>query len=211
MHIRCIIAPVSTDLPPWLEGQIPSTWTGEGNVWAGRGTDGSVTVHWSLGRPDGRRGELRVWFDPEVGHRVSAVHLSLPDGLTPSGLGRFPWARWLTVADAARHFMDSDVPLDPRIIETPESMAFANAVESARAGKRPPRGSSSSRPGRRGHPDSHYQEIARRYLALRQRGFRNPTARLAEEDRVSRSTAAGWVGGARKRGYLPPGRPGRAG
>ena len=203
---------MASDLPPGLENQTPSTWMGEGNIWTGLGSDGSAMVRWSLGRPDGQRGELQVWFDPEAGHRVSAVRISLPDGLTPTGLGLFPWARWLTIADAARHLASSGLRIDSsEFIGSSELADLERAVNSARDGKRPPRGSSSSRPGRRGHPDSHYQKIARRYLALRQKGIPNPTATIAGEDCVSTSTAAGWVRGARQRGYLPPGRPGRAG
>jgi hypothetical protein len=203
---------VSFDPNSIPENFVPSTWQGEGNYWTGLGQDGSVVVNWSLGRPDGRRGELQVWFEADSNQQVSAVRVSLPDGLTPSGLGRFPWARMMAIADSAHVLLTPNPHLGSlRFFDYPESLRLSDAVEAAREGKRPPRGSRGSRPGRRGHPDSFYQGIATEYLAMRQKGVTNPTAALGEKRHVSRSTAAGWVGRARQRGYLPPGRPGRAG
>ena len=194
-------------------GLVPSTWKGEGNVSTNPGADGnSVHVQWSLGREDGRRGELQVWFDPAEHHRVSAVRLSLPDGLTPTDLQRFPWARWLAVADASRGLWNSGLRLDdPAFFGKAEPKALNSAVSAAREGRRPPRGLSATRPGRRGHPDKHYQDVALRYMSLRKEGITNPTAMLATEYVVSRSTAAGWVSEARRRGHLAPARRGRPG
>ncbi|HKH88625.1 MAG TPA: hypothetical protein VKA05_07365 [Acidimicrobiales bacterium] len=193
-------------LPDLPEGVVPSTWKGTGNVWVHPNhEDNSVDVLWSLGREDGRRGELRVWYEGAPGEQVATVRLTLPDGLRPSTLSRFPWARWLAVADSAARYFDQPDP------EAPESDHLTDVVEAARDGRRPPRAEGGGRPGRRGYPDGHYVEIATRYAELRMAGVRNPTATIAEERCVNRNTVAGWLRGARRRGFLPPARPGKAG
>ena len=188
------------------EGFVPKTWRGEGNVWTNPVPDGSVQVAWSLGREDGRRGELQVWFDPD--RRVSALRLHLPDGLTPSTLQRFPWRRWLSVADSAgqlfsREMSDSEAEDEVRHLE--------RSVDAVRAGTRAPRRSRGGRPGRGGYPDSHYRHVADRYLTLFAQGRKNPTAIIAMEEHASRPAAASWVATARKKGFLPKARRGRAG
>lgn len=62
----------------------------------------------------------------------------------------------------------------------------------------------------RGRPGEFYQAIAARYrdLAL---VSRRPAIEIAEIDGVPVSTAYRWIREARRRGYLPPGRPGKAG
>jgi hypothetical protein len=196
-----------TSDPP--EGFVPSTWKGEGNVWVHPNhEDNSVDVLWSLGREDGRRGQLRVWYEGGPGGQVATVRLSLPDGLQPSTLSRFAWARWLAVADSAARMFSSPDLLDEG---SPKSRRLTDAVEAARDGRRPPRGEEGGRPGRRGHPDGHYADVAKRYAELAGRGVRNPTATIAEEESVNRNTVAGWLRGARQRGYLPKARPGKAG
>lgn len=67
------------------------------------------------------------------------------------------------------------------------------------------------KPGRRGHPDSFYAEVAARYAVLVAEGANNPTARIASERVVSRATVSDWLAGARRRGMLPPARRGVAG
>lgn len=64
--------------------------------------------------------------------------------------------------------------------------------------------------GQRGRPDSFYRDIAHAYLQLAQSTAR-PAAELAEVGGVPVTTAHRWVKEARRRGFLPPGRPGRAG
>lgn len=69
---------------------------------------------------------------------------------------------------------------------------------------RPPDGT------RRRHPDAFYQQVAAAYLGLAQMSSR-PAAELAEANGVPPSTAHRWIKEARHRGFLPPGRPGKAG
>jgi hypothetical protein len=130
------------------------------------------------------------------------IELPIPqDATAPAYLKRFPWAGWLTVADAAA-----------RRGLTPQ---LTRAVTAARGNRRPPRHArqilGGKRPGRGGHPDSHYRQVAKRYQELHGQGRLDPTASLAVEYDTSRNTVAGWVRKARDRGYLPPARKGRAG
>jgi len=155
--------------------------------------------------PDGQaKGEFQVGLDPESG-RATWVALKYPDGLTPTDLQRFPWSMFIAIADTAERGL-RDHPLSESADEL-SRMTWAQ-LGGRRVRKR---AKSPRRPGRRGHPDSHYQEVARRYVELRQQGLRNPTLTIAKEWPASRDTVAGWVRGARERGFLPPARPGRAG
>jgi hypothetical protein len=65
-------------------------------------------------------------------------------------------------------------------------------------------------PAGRGRPDRFYRDIADAYLDLAQRSTR-PASELAEAHGVPVTTAHRWVKEARRRGFLPPGRPGKAG
>ncbi|WP_412538456.1 hypothetical protein R8Z50_21690 [Longispora sp. K20-0274] len=62
--------------------------------------------------------------------------------------------------------------------------------------------------GRR--PDEFYRDVARAYRDLAQSSHR-PAAELATANGVPATTAHRWVKEARRRGFLPPGRPGKAG
>ncbi len=168
------------------------------------GPDGSRIIHWSLGRPDGRRARLQVWFANGESGQAECVQLYHPDGLTPSILQRFAWARWLAVADAsARMVLTSDLE---------EVERYSRSWDAAMTAKRPPRVTAMrAKPGRKGHPDSFYQESARKYQEYCVSSPANPTQKIAEEYGFSRSTAAGWVRRARQKEFLVPGRKGRPG
>jgi hypothetical protein len=124
------------------------------------------------------------------------------EGIVPTRLQRFAWARWLTVADAAarrhlaagsrRPFVAGREPLK-------------KAVDIAMGATQPPR-----RKGPVPRPDSFYAEIASRYLELRADGEKAPTQRLAGERGYNRSTMAGLIREARKRELLPPAARGKA-
>jgi transposase-like protein len=66
------------------------------------------------------------------------------------------------------------------------------------------------RRGRRGLPDRFFEAIASEYRRHLAEGT-PPTARIARDFDVGRSTAAAWVAGARSRGHLGPARGGQAG
>lgn len=61
-----------------------------------------------------------------------------------------------------------------------------------------------------GRPDGFYREVADVYLDLAQ-GSPRPARDLADRHGVPVSTAHRWVKEARRRGFLPPGRPGKSG
>ncbi len=162
-------------------------------------------------------GTLAVWFaraNPADAKsepiRVQEVSLSLVDGLTPIELKRFGWSRWLTVADAiARTGGDVGHPSwrseefgDPATV----SGKMTRALYAEHGIAVPQR-----RPGRKGHGPEFYRGVANRYTELRAKGVRSPTQQIAAESFKSRDTVAGWVKKARKLGFLPPARRGRAG
>ncbi len=147
-------------------------------------------------RPD----KIEIRYDPRSPDRPIAVTVTASAGLRPSDMRRLPWREWFLWADIVRRETTPDRDGVTEVVDA--AVAFADA-ESPTPVRR--------RPGRRGHPDEHYQQIAQRYKQLVASGARNPTGILAQERLVSRDTAAGWVAGARKRGHLPPARPGRAG
>ncbi len=166
--------------------------------------DGSVTIDMD-GPP---RGQLRVWPGETV-DKPASVRLTLNEGFTSSDLRRFPWKRWLTVADAAMRGLDDRA--DPATSDHLSAVLLAVARNERKIPKAPSPIKIERRPGRKGHPDAHYRRVAERYQQLYSSGVHNPTTTISKEYGQSRDTAADWVRGARDRGYLPPARKGRAG
>lgn len=82
-------------------------------------------------------------------------------------------------------------------------------TELTRAAHRPAHSAHADGP-RRGRPDSFYSDVAVAYLDLAQTSTR-PAADLAHVHHVPHTTAHRWIKEARRRGFLPPGRPGKAG
>ncbi|HEX3538859.1 MAG TPA: hypothetical protein VHT75_00320 [Acidimicrobiales bacterium] len=60
------------------------------------------------------------------------------------------------------------------------------------------------------HPDDFYRRVAALYLDLAQRSGR-PAADIARANEINVSTVHRWIKEARRRGFLPPGRAGKAG
>lgn len=168
-----------------------------------------------------REAELQVVLDETTG-QARWVGLWHDGGLTASDLQRFPWARYLNVADsAARGLAEPAFDETGQLIWGPDQakasfawfaelddLMSADALDKPVKRRRP---KIAKRPGRGGHPDAHYLAVAKRYRELYSKGVSSPTATIGREWKVSRDTAAGWVMSARKRGHLPPARPGRAG
>jgi hypothetical protein len=59
--------------------------------------------------------------------------------------------------------------------------------------------------------DDFLRELTRAYSAALQRGDRRPAVKLAEQAGVSVHAVRKWVLTARRRGIMPPARPGKAG
>jgi hypothetical protein len=135
------------------------------------------------------------------GQQVVSAEVRDPEGLSATALQRFPWARWLTVAKAsARSEAAAGRPggsaSDPDL---------RRLVQAATEGKRlRPISETTKRPGRRGHPESFYREVAERYSQLCEQGDPHPRATLANELGYSPNTLAGLLRTARQRGLLGP-------
>ena len=150
-------------------------------------------------------GSLAVWFrreDPNDSTSaptgIDEVSLRLAGGVTPTDLQRFAWSRWLRVAETVAQTGGDPSPrstTDP----DPVSKEITRAVYEEHGLPLPVR-----RPGRGGHPPSHYQEIADRYKDLRLQGVRSPVRQIAAERRARPNTVAGWIRRARELGMLPP-------
>jgi hypothetical protein len=59
--------------------------------------------------------------------------------------------------------------------------------------------------------ENFYRRVAIQFLDIKRMGIERPVARMAEINHRPLKTVQGWVTEARKRGLLPPGKPGRAG
>lgn len=139
---------------------------------------------------------------------VEEVSLRLSYGVTPTELRRFAWQRWLTVAqafalaggDPTHPSWRSDVFADPHTVvgQMTRAVYAEHGIDV----------SPSTRPGRRGHPNKLYEDIARRYTELRLQGVRSPTKQIAQEMGRSKDTVAGWIRQARALGLLPATRRG---
>lgn len=131
---------------------------------------------------------------------VVGTNLEADRNVSPSELQRFPWSRWLTVADATYRLKDN-----------PGARAVWTAM-----GDEPDK----KRPGAPALPDDFYASIANRYQELRAAGDTAPVDTMAGEHRehapgrgtpAPRNTVAGWVRKCRERELLPPARGYRAG
>lgn len=152
--------------------------------------------------------DLQIQPQPQ-GDRAEWIAIRSLDGLRPSDVQRLPWVNLMAVADALNRAGPTEA--QTRDLSDAERHLIVT-VGAVRRRRRPPKSPKvAKRPGRAGHPDQHYKDIAERYSQLRRVGVTNPTRTIADEWPASRSTVAGWIRGARDRGYLPEARPGRAG
>lgn len=136
--------------------------------------------------------------DGDVHPRPSDIKVMLKDGFNGTDMQRLPWSRMIRMAYAnarlARGFS----------YEMRDELQAATSAASVDARVQ-------QKPGRRGHPDSFYANIAAEYQEHLADGKHKPTALVAEAHGVSRNTAAGWIRNARNKGFLPPANPGRVG
>ena len=150
----------------------------------GRGREVAVRLdmvhHWVPVTGRLRVAKLVVRYRATEAHAYS-VTLAGDGSEVRRSLSRFPLTTWLVVADTVRRCYDT-------------------AARDASPAKGPDRG----RPGRAGHGDAFYRDVARRYRDLRGAGSAKPTLTIADEFGVPRNTAAGWIRRAREQGFLRP-------
>jgi hypothetical protein len=113
----------------------------------------------------------------------------------------------VTMAPSRRRLPSGAPVEDTRGWETTDPDRAVRRPASSPAGTAPPAGAAG---GRRGRPDVFYRDVARAYIDLAQTSPR-PAAELAEAHDVPVTTAHRWIKESRRRGFLPPGRPGKAG
>ncbi|GAA2600102.1 hypothetical protein GCM10010399_33620 [Dactylosporangium fulvum] len=159
-------------------------------------------------------GTVRVRIGVGAGGRLVLTGL-LIDG-TPSAdlLRAIPVGRIEAAANAQLAVVDTPLGTAPvlNIRARPVTAPVAEDVgwEMVEPALAVARTASSTAVRLRGRPDVFYREVADVYLNFAQASPR-PACDLADQHGVPVSTAHRWVKEARRRGFLPPGRPGKSG
>jgi hypothetical protein len=146
-----------------------------------------------------------------AGGRLGLAELRILGEPTSDVLRAIPVGRIEAAANAQLTVVDDAVsPRPPRQRRRPthsQPAGDAGGWEEPASG-RPP---TPVRAGRsRGRPDRFYADIADTYRQLAQTS-RRPAGELAARHGVPVTTAHRWIKEARRRGFLAPGRPGKAG
>lgn len=152
-------------------------------------SSGAGAVSVTLLPDDRAQIEIRLKLDEH--DRVTDLRLSGAP-VSPTELARLPWVRIITAAAAWRRYARSKTNVD--------LAATSAAMRDVAPARR--------RPGRVGHPRSHYERIAAAYLRLQAEGEHNPIQALHVElgrqgQHYSRNTVATWVKRCRSLGLLP--------
>lgn len=137
---------------------------------------------------------------------VTKVEFTANDGLTPTDMQRFAWSKWFVAGDAVARGLYKGPQVDARGF--PADQVSVAALAHKGIVVKPP---ADVRPGRAGHPDSHYKMVADLYVQFLGQGDRAPVKRIAEKLHYSPATVSGWITKARELGYLPPARQGKPG
>lgn len=141
----------------------------------------------------GQRGVTGVWLKSE------------DKSLTGSELNRFAWTRWLK---AAQTIDDMSAPSG---ITSGEVTARIDAFREEWTRYDEDIQAAIGHPGRGGHGDAHYKLIAKLYQRLVEEGEPHPIKSIATRYGANRNTVSGWIQRARRHGYLPEGKTGKAG
>jgi hypothetical protein len=141
-----------------------------------------------LGEP-ATDGELRVRIEQSDGGRVRLVALQMAGQISAEALRSIPIGRIEAAANAELH------PSSPATPPHPAEAAIPADLRSSAV---------------RGYPDAFYEAIAGAYRRLAAISAR-PVGEIAEANDVPVTTAQRWVKEARRRGFLAPGHPGKAG
>ena len=160
---------------------------------------------------DVRSLEVEFQRDGDRINGVRSIRLDVldRDNVPAATLGRFPWSTWLKVAEHHARagtslntdqddgwLLVADVGSDDPAV--PKLARGATSSRMQRDGARP-----AVRPGRRGHPRSFYEEIARRVTELVQGRETRPARVIAHERHVREDTAYGWISQCRAMELLP--------
>ena len=156
-----------------------------------------------------------VRIEPDPDGRLALTGLFVEGPLSADLLRAIPLGR-IEAAANAQLVVNPDVvpPTSTRAPATgpPEALVGGWETGDAVLVERPPsrRKVHPEHTARRGRPDSFYDAVAAAYRDLARRSSR-PAAELAEAHEVPVTTAHRWIKEARRRGFLAPGRPGKAG
>ncbi len=148
-----------------------------------------------------------------AGGRLVLTGLRIDGSPSAELLRAIPVGRIEATANAqlavAHEAIDTPPVLNPRArpVAPPVTAGGWDMIEPALA---VPRAATTAGTRSRGRPDVFYREVADVYLDFAQDSPR-PACDLADQHGVPVSTAHRWVKEARRRGFLPPGRPGKSG
>ena len=156
---------------------------------------------------------LEIWPSSTA---IMGMGASLPSGLSGDALRHLPLGKWL--AEALGQLTDQDFVARTGSGSEPmlEAMGYTNAsaerVAWARQVSEQAQSLALRRRGRRGYPDDHYRRIALAYLDLQRQGVaRGINQKLAKQESRQPETFRDWLSTATKKGFLSPGKQGRAG
>lgn len=152
--------------------------------------------HVAMASTEGGTARVRMRVDPEGMLRVAELSLLDPD---PQLLRRVPLSG-----------IEDMLNLEPERSTLISRMGEPNPVDLSaafpKAGKRAPRIRLERPEGR--PTDAFYAAVAHAYRGAVRHGM-NPKQALAADSGAPLDTVAGWIKETRRRGLLPPGRPGR--
>lgn len=205
------LAPGKMQVRIWLEDQDEAR---SGFAIEGRSTDGRWCARAFLAvDQDQHLTIMRLELWPSSTAIVTGA--PLPSGLSGDVLRQLPLGRWL--AEARGQLTDPDfvARTGSGYNEILEQMGYTSAStereEWARRVSQQTHSTMLPR-GRRGYPDDHYRRIALAYLDLQREGVsRGIQQRLAEQEGRQPETIRDWLHIATKKGFLSPGKRGRAG
>jgi hypothetical protein len=198
-------------LRPWYSGLVTepgamSFTMSSGGIVSYEASDSPVEV-WVRVRPgDGGRLEIsEVYLTTEVGDIRSDDLRRVPLGRIETFINRPDKQPWLLERlDGPHRSLDAAAlqarEKRPSVEDTYKRMAARQRRNKAKVPV----------PEGRKYPDSFYLKVAAAYLELAADGGR-PAAEMAEANDVPMTQVHRWVKEARRRGLLPPGRPGKAG
>jgi len=149
--------------------------------------------------------QIRVRIEAHEDGRLGIAELGVIGQPTSELLRRIPLGRIEAAANAQLAVVDDRIERAPPRRRRAVGRPLAGGELGWEVPTAPP-----VLPSGRGRPNAFYREIATRYRTFSHTS-RRPAHDIAERYDVPVTTAHRWIKEARRRGYLPPGRPGKAG